>query len=176
MNAAYPEVATAVRVLIALVFLAAAASKMRYWAIFEGVVGNYRLLPQFAVRAFAWLLPPIELAVAFVVLLNLPYASLAAAALLTLFAVAMAVNILRGRSHIDCGCFNSALKQPLRWSLVIRNAVLIGFLVLGSGASASVTDSAFALGFLGGVSLFVIVQCVNALLAIPALAPRHAHR
>jgi hypothetical protein len=176
MNASYPEIAAAVRVLMALVFLTAAASKMRHWSIFEGVVGNYRLLPQFAVRAFAWLLPPSEVAVALAVVLNLPYAALAATALLTLFAVAMAVNILRGRSHIDCGCFNSALKQPLRWSLVIRNAVLVGLLIFDSGASASVTDSAFALGFLGGVALFVIVQCVNALLAIPALAPRHAHR
>jgi uncharacterized membrane protein YphA (DoxX/SURF4 family) len=176
MMASYPELEVAVRVLIGLVFLVAAVSKMRHWSIFEGVIGNYRLLPQFAVRPFAWLMPPCEVAVGLAVLAGVPYASLAAAALLTLFALAMAVNILRGRSHIDCGCFNSALKQPLRWSLVLRNAVLTSLLGFSAGAPSPAPGGVLLLGALGGISLFVIVQCVNALLAIPALAPRHAHR
>lgn len=174
MIAPYPELATAVRVLIALVFFSAAAAKMRHWSIFEGVIANYRLLPQWLVRPFAWLLPPLELVLSLAVLLSVPYSAPAAAGLLLLFAAAMAVNILRHRSHIDCGCFSSALKQPLRWSLVARNVVLAA-LLLGAGSSAPAPVAALALGALGGISLFVIVQCVNALLAIPALAHRHAH-
>ena len=174
MLAPYPELATAVRVLIALVFFTAAIAKLRHWSVFEGVVGNYRLLPSMAVRPIAWLLPPAELLVGLGVLLNAPHALLVAGVLLGLFALAMAVNISRGRSHIDCGCFNSALKQPLRWSLVARNAALIVLLPAGGGSPVA-PPAALVLGVLAGVSLFVILQCVNALLAIPALAPRHAH-
>ena len=36
----------------------------------------------------------------------------------------MGINLRRGRRHIDCGCFQSALKQTLSWTLVMRNVVL----------------------------------------------------
>jgi hypothetical protein len=45
--------------------------------------------------------------------------------LLVLFAGAIAVNVMRGRTDIDCGCFRSALRQNLSWWLVLRNAVLL---------------------------------------------------
>ncbi|HRO15442.1 MAG TPA: MauE/DoxX family redox-associated membrane protein, partial [Paracoccus sp. (in: a-proteobacteria)] len=44
-----------------------------------------------------------------------------AAALLAVFAAALAVNVLRGRTWIDCGCFRNGLKQTVSWLLVARN-------------------------------------------------------
>jgi hypothetical protein len=118
---------------------------------FVGVVRNYRLLPTAAVRPFAYLVPPIELVLAAALLLR-PAASsapLAAALLLTLFAAAMAINVRRGRSDIDCGCFAGVLRQKLSWALVARNLVLAAGLL----AIALAPQGTRALGWLDVVTL-----------------------
>jgi hypothetical protein len=48
----------------------------------------------------------------------------AAAAQLILFAAAIAINLRRGRSSIDCGCFSSRLRQRISAWMVARNLVL----------------------------------------------------
>src|ERR1700692_3468547 len=102
------EIALAIRVLLALVFLTAALGKVRHRLAFQGVVANYRLMPEFAVPAFALLLPLVEAAVAGGLLVASPsWPEVSAAILLMLFAAAMGINIWRGRRHIDCGCFQS---------------------------------------------------------------------
>jgi len=52
--------------------------------------------------------------------------ALFAAGLLGLYALAMAINLFRGRNHIDCGCSGpSDRTQIISWSLVKRNLVLV---------------------------------------------------
>ena len=83
----------------------------------------------------------------------------------------MAINLLRGRTHIDCGCFDSTLKQPLRWILVLRNAVLVLLLVAAARSRETAAAWDFAtllLGVLGGAAFFMVVQCANVLAALPA--------
>jgi uncharacterized membrane protein YphA (DoxX/SURF4 family) len=145
---ARPEVLIAIRMLSALIFLSAAVGKMRFWTVFEGVVANYRLLPRALIPAVAYALPPLEALIGACLLLGVaaPWAPLAAAVLLGVFAIAMTVNLLRGRSHIDCGCFQGALKQTLRWPLVARNAVLM-----------------LLVGFVGAVRARQRVGCVQRL-------------
>ena len=168
MSPAFSEVQIAVRTLIALVYLAAAIGKMRHWAVFQGVVANYRLLPEVLVAPFAYLLPPFEALLGAMLLLGLlsPWAEAVAVALLLLFAAAMAINIMRGRRHIDCGCFQSALKQTLSWILVARNcvlALLLGLALLTQGPrDLRMTIDGLSVG---GV-LFVILQSLNILWAI----------
>jgi hypothetical protein len=162
---------TAVRIASALIFFAAAFGKMRSWRTFEGVVANYRLLPDALSRVIAWLLPPAEVFLAVALLCGAPGSELAAAALLSVFGAAMAINLWRGRTHIDCGCFDATLRQPLRWSLVLRNAVLVLLLVAAARAKDAVGEWDFAtvmLGALGGAAFFMVVQCANALTALPA--------
>ena len=166
---ARPEVLIAIRMLSALIFLSAAVGKMRFWTVFEGVVANYRLLPRALIPAVAYALPPLEALIGACLLLGVasPWAPLAAAALLGVFAIAMTVNLLRGRSHIDCGCFQGTLKQTLRWPLVARNAVLM--LLVGFGAAAPIAPAngwdVFN-GSMAGSALFLILQTLNALWAI----------
>ena len=103
-----------------------------------------------------------------------PWPEAAAAGLLSAFAVAMGINLLRGRRHIDCGCFQGALKQPLRWTLVIRNA-LLALLLLAAGTAPSVRPDRWTVanGLLAGSALFVVLQSLNALWAIdPAVRRR----
>ena len=117
---------------LALVFGFAAVSKMTAWAELEGVVQNFRLVPGPLVPLVAWLLPPVELVLA--VLAFVPatraFAGAAMAVLLAVFALAMAINIGRGRTEIDCGCFRSSLRTHLSWWLVLRNALLVVLAVL----------------------------------------------
>ena len=60
---AHPDAVIAIRTLIALVFVSAAIGKMRAWPIFQGVVANYRLLPQVLVAPVTYVLPPAEAAI-----------------------------------------------------------------------------------------------------------------
>jgi Methylamine utilisation protein MauE len=165
-----PEVWIAVHVFMAVVFAVAAIGKMREWSAFQGVIANYRLLPAFAVRPVAYLLPPAELAVAFALLGGAAvWPEIAAAALLLLFALAMTVNLLRGRRHIDCGCYSSAQKQSLRWALVCRNvfmALLLCATLALRGGAASVPLLIEAM--MAGGAMFIVYQSLNSLLAVPA--------
>lgn len=162
------EIALVIRVLVALVFLNAALGKLRHHLTFQGVVSNYRLLPEMAVPGFAMLLPPAELTVA-AALLFAPsfWPELSAAMLLLLFGAAMAVNILRGRRHIDCGCFQSTLKQTLSWTLVVRNAGLAVLLAVPAAAPVDVLPQSVATeALLAGAVLFVILQSMNILWSV----------
>ena len=176
---AMTEVALAIRVLVSLVFLTAAYGKLRHWTAFQGVVANYRLLPQGLVAPVAYALPPIEVLLGASLLLNLatPWPELSAAALLILFAVAMGVNLLRGRRNIDCGCFQSALKQTLNWTLVGRNVVMSLLLGVGLLTPGMPSDLFMvANGLLVGGVLFVVLQSLTILWSIvPAWRRRDLH-
>jgi uncharacterized membrane protein YphA (DoxX/SURF4 family) len=165
------EFVTAVRIAAALIFFTAAAAKMRRWRTFEGVVANYRLLPDPLVPLAAWVLPPGEILLAVALVFGLPGSELAASALLCLFAAAMAINLARGRTHIDCGCFDAAQRQPLRWSLVVRNLVLVSLLIAAARSRDAAAGWDFAtmlMGVLCGSAFFIVVQCANILTALPA--------
>jgi hypothetical protein len=44
--------------------------------------------------------------------------------LLVLYAIAMAINLARGRRHIDCGCAGPAARRSISGRLVARNVIL----------------------------------------------------
>ena len=161
---------------VGLVFVLAGLAKLRHRELLTGVIANYRLLPSWLVGPAAMLLPPVELALGIALLLGAHWlAALGAMALLLVFAAAMAVNIRRGRSQIDCGCGRSQLRQPLSWLLVARNALLAALLLprLVPGPAVSTADILIALA--GGLAIFVIVQLFNAigaLAASPLSSPR----
>jgi uncharacterized membrane protein YphA (DoxX/SURF4 family) len=175
---AMPEVALAVRTLVALIFLTAAYGKLRHWTVFQGVIANYRLLPELLVAPVAYLLPPVEAVLGAALLLGLgsPWSEGVAASLLLLFAVAMGINIGRGRRHIDCGCFQSALKQSLSWKLVMRN-VLLSLLLGVAALSGGLPRDLFMLvnGLLVGTVLFVILQSLTLLWSIVPAWRRDFH-
>ncbi len=132
-----PAIVLACQLTLALTFGLAAWSKARALTEFSGVVRNYRLLPEAAVVPVAYAVPVLEAATALALLLGpaRPVAGVLALGLLAVFTVAIVVNILRGRTHIDCGCFRTALKQRLSWWLVARNGVLIGMAALVAAAA-----------------------------------------
>jgi hypothetical protein len=113
---------------IALLLLAAGVSKLLNRQALTRLVLNYQLLPPPLARGVARILPELEVALA-ILLVSRPDALLpgvAAAALFGLFATAIAVNLVRGRSHIACGCFGASDDSPLSGALFLRAVALAG--------------------------------------------------
>jgi hypothetical protein len=162
------------RICLALIFLLAAAQKMRHWRLLPGVVANYRLVPGWAVGAVAALLPPFEMLLAITLLLAplQPWSSLAGIATLALFAGAMAINVMRGRTHIDCGCGREFLAQNLGWSLVARNLVLAALLLPSLVTLGPATLSEVGTGAAAGLGFFLLYLLFNLFSALPAIGTR----
>ncbi|ACK81490.1 MauE/DoxX family redox-associated membrane protein [Methylorubrum extorquens] len=123
---AEPVVTTFVRAFLILLLASAAIPKLRHGEEFFGVVRNFRLMPEWLARPFASVLPWLELglAVGLMFPVTAPYAAGLTGGLLVLFGLAIAVNVARGRTAIDCGCFRNGMKQRLSWLLVGRNGGL----------------------------------------------------
>jgi uncharacterized membrane protein len=157
--------------LLSAVFFAAGLSKLRALETFEGVVQNFRLLPERLVAPAAYILPIVEVAVAAALLMPLSrsYGAWAAAGLLGIFTVAVAINLFRGRREIDCGCFNSELKQRLSWWLVMRNVALAG-LALWLGVGRFGTDGNWVAWLLGGVAAATTATLYVAAATLSAIA------
>lgn len=129
----HPTLAATAALLIALIFLRAAWHKLRDLESFAALAADYRLLPAWAVGGAACVLIVLEAgsALALIVPRLEPVGAGIAVAMLLIYAVAMATNILRGRKQIDCGCGGEP--QGLGWPLVVRNLLLTAIAVLALG-------------------------------------------
>ncbi len=54
----------------------------------------------------------------------LPWTALAAAGLISAFAVAVGLRVHRGEA-VPCGCFGETSPQPVGWDTVLRNVLLV---------------------------------------------------
>lgn len=124
----------AIRGTLAALLLVAAWHKLRDPIGFWLAVSGYQLLRENLARPAARLIPLVEIALA-LSLVVLPSTSLplvAAMALWLVYGSAIAVNLLRGRTELDCGCGGIGADQTIHWGLVARNGVLAlvtGFLL-----------------------------------------------
>lgn len=129
---------------LSVLLLVGACSKLRDLGLFRANLENYQLLPEGLVAPAAVGLALWELAAGLAVLLApvAPLTLLAAGALLLLVTGAVAINLLRGRTHIDCGCAGlsgHSGEQQLSWALVVRNALLLAALVIATSTHAERT-------------------------------------
>ncbi|MGH7915717.1 MAG: MauE/DoxX family redox-associated membrane protein [Candidatus Binataceae bacterium] len=116
----------------AAIFAASGALKFYDLEAFRSAVTNYRLIPEWLATPFAWTAPVLE-CVAALGLLLIPLrasAALVLIVLLGLFTGAIVINLARGRTDIDCGCFGPALRQRLSWWLLLRNGALFVLLAI----------------------------------------------
>jgi uncharacterized membrane protein YphA (DoxX/SURF4 family) len=163
---------------VGLIFLTAGVSKFRHRALLPGVVANYRLLPPSLVAPVAAILPIAEILIGAALIAGIAPVALPvvlAMLLLGLFAAAMAINIARGRTQIDCGCGRSQLRHPIGWGLVARNMVLAGLLAPRLLPAPVLSPIDLAAGIAGGLAIFlayVLFNSIGALIASPAAALR----
>ena len=110
---------------LALLFFTAAMHKLNSSARFRAQLAAYELVPSAILPGLARAIPVAEMAVVFLILVPItrPWAGVLATSLLASYSVAMAINLLRGRDDIDCGC--GGQPQMLSYWLLLRNAALI---------------------------------------------------
>ncbi len=130
-----PLLSKAIAFGFAVLFIGAAWHKLSAPGRFEAVLCEYRLLPALVSRHLTFLIPAIELALGLGWIFGLlpRITALASAGLLAMYALAMGINLVRGRIYIDCGCgfgVSTEKEQALSSSLVARNILLIGLAVL----------------------------------------------
>jgi len=128
-----PVVALVLRAAGAALFLAAVLHKLRGFADFRVALADYRLVPWWAsgIAAAGLVLAECTTAALLLSPLARPFGFAAAFGLLGLYGAAIAVNLLRGRRDIDCGCFGPAHRAPLGAGLVVRNALLAALALAG---------------------------------------------
>ncbi len=161
---------------VGLIFASAGIVKLRHRRLLPGVIANYRLLPSALVSPAATLLPFAEIAIGVALIIGIrPLPVLLGMALLALFALAMAINLLRGRAHISCGCGRPELSQSLSWALVIRNLLFGGALLLRLPMTGPLGAFDLATAIAAGASLAlltVLVASIRAIAPSSALASR----
>jgi uncharacterized membrane protein YphA (DoxX/SURF4 family) len=124
------------RVVLAVVFLYAAYSKLRQpWLLFAMSIDAYHLLPQWAVMTLARTLPWCELALGILLLAGfwLRQVALTASLLLGLFFGVMVRSYAQGL-EIDCACFGFG--EAISGKTLIRDGLLVA-------SSVSLTVLAF---------------------------------
>lgn len=149
-----------------LVLLRAAWHKVADFGTFTGYVADYQLLPEALVEPAAKALAAIEFLA--VVLLVYPATVRAGAplavALFGLYGLAMAVNIGRGRTRIECGCGGPA--QRLSPALLVRNVLLAAIAVLPAVFAASPLGLAeAAVAVTAGLLTWFVYSVIEQLLA-----------
>lgn len=117
------------RWLVAGVFAVALAHKLSAPRAYAAIVREYALVPDGAAPALAALVAALEAGVIAGLTSSFAVRPAAALALLLLaaYACGIALNLARGRRHIDCGCFGPAAaagRHALSGWLLLRNAVL----------------------------------------------------
>lgn len=127
MPALDPVYSLTIAILIAFVFAAAGIHKTLNFSHHAGVVADYRVVPALVVPLLAPLIIVLEFAV--VVLVLIPETRSAGviltASLLSIYIFSIALNLVRGRTFIDCGCsWGSQGHQISAW-LIVRNLLMV---------------------------------------------------
>jgi hypothetical protein len=115
---------------MAVLFASAGAHKLRDLARFAEVFAAYRVLPEAFARRVAWLVPSLELCVAASLLWDRRMAVVAAIGILIAYASGLAVNLLRGRRDLDCGCGAARDRRVIAAWMVWRNLILAAVLAV----------------------------------------------
>ena len=161
--------ALGVRLFVAAVFVLAARHKLLNRLEFQGIVAQYRLAPTSTSALLGLVIPLTELTAAVALLVAPLMGAGLAALLLCFYAGAIAVNLVRGRQHIDCGCGGES--TPLSYTLVGRNLFMVVMLMLvGFVETVQVPGTLSAMGAYGvslacsfAVALGAIYICFNQL-------------
>jgi uncharacterized membrane protein YphA (DoxX/SURF4 family) len=123
-----PAVGTLMLASVALLFLSAAAHKLRNFERFDEIFSAYGLMPAALVAVnsrprISLLVPVLEIMVAAGLAVNVyrPYAAALGIALLSGYAAAIAVNLARGHRDLACGCGGPDERRPIAAWMVWRN-------------------------------------------------------
>lgn len=109
----------------AVMFALSASEKFSDRSAFRAQLSHYRLLPEALVGPAAIMVPLLEITTATLLLTAAyRYGVYGGLALLSGYTAAIGLNLLRGRTHIDCGCLGSQ-KEGISSFHVLRNLIMV---------------------------------------------------
>lgn len=151
-----------------LLFAGAAGHKLRDLDRFAEVFAGYDIAPRLVRWRLTWLVPVAEILLALGLLLpaSRTAAAALAAALLSAYAVAIAVNLRAGRRLVACGCGGPDQRRPIAAWMVWRNlllAAVLGAATLPRNARPLEWTDAVTLAF-GLTSVALLYSCAERLL------------
>lgn len=156
-----------VRIALTVVFGLAGVTKLIDQRGTREAVKNFGA-PKWLAPALSIVLPFTELAIALGLLFvsTTPASSLAAIIVLTVFVIAISVNLARGRTH-DCHCFGQIYSRPLGWPTLVRNLVFAAgavfvFWQAKAQGTPSILTTLFELSFAGWLGLAIVLAGVTA--------------
>ena len=153
---------------VGALFLVAGVAKLRAHDTFLGTLAAYRLLPDWSYESAAWALVLSETGVAILLFsgIGASAGSIAAATLLVVFACAMGMNVLRGRTDLSCGCTPGVAGQKLSWAVVLRTLACAGVALVpyvGLAFGHGVLPLVWGQGVVGGVCVYLLWQAMQVL-------------
>lgn len=116
-----------VTILVAFVFAHAATHKVMKYARHVGIVADYQVMPAWSVPLLAPLIIVLEFAAAVLVLLPATRSMglILATGLLLIYLFSIGLNLLRGRTSIDCGCGWGSQEHAISGWLLVRNLLFV---------------------------------------------------
>jgi hypothetical protein len=116
-----------VALLVTFVFAHAATHKVMEYTRHVGIVADYQVMPAQFVPLLAPLIIILEFSAAILALLPATRSTglILAVGLLLVYLLSIGLNLLRGRTSIDCGCGWGSQKHPISGWLLIRNLLFI---------------------------------------------------
>ncbi|KXV73862.1 methylamine utilization protein MauE [Acetobacter malorum] len=96
-------------------------------------------------------------------------AGLVSAVLLLVFAAAMGINVVRGRTHLSCGCI-PGVDARLSWASVFRNVALAALVLLVGLCGQPEFGLLCVEGLLMGISLLLLCVATASLAGSEALS------
>jgi uncharacterized membrane protein len=171
--------ATMITLFLSYLFVVGGCQKLSDLRSFHQTLGEYEVLPASWSGSLARLIPLVEVTAGLALLVPSVRAPalIVLAALLTVYTAAIALNILRGRVDLDCGCAGAGQEQTISVWLLGRNTLLLAMALLS--ASVPVIGATgmpgWVLAFFGATLAVLIYHVANQLIANNTLLRRIAH-
>jgi hypothetical protein len=125
-----PVIDITIRGAFALLFALSSMEKLHDRETFQYQLGEYQLVPAGFIPVAGMAIILVEVAIAIALLVqNSFYGVMMGSALLAVYASAILINLLRGRTWMDCGCLGSD-GEGLSYWLVTRNLVMLATLMM----------------------------------------------
>jgi uncharacterized membrane protein len=145
------------------VFVRAVWHKASDFAVFKAILADYDILPPTLAAPVSLVLILAEIAIVagLVIPMTRQAAAIGAVVLLLAYGFAIALNLMRGRYTIDCGCGGSG--QGLSWFLVARNGILavISALAIASPVTRDLSFTDAAILGLSVITVWLLVVAVE---------------
>jgi len=114
------------RIVLGLIFLIAATSKIADMEGFAKEIGNYQIVPEIFENLMAITIPWIELVCAIFIISGIRIKSsvLIIGVLIIIFNVAIFIAIIKGL-NINCGCHTQVMAEKIGWQKILENTGLL---------------------------------------------------